>query len=491
MSNSRICFLLSGYVSLEALALLISLSILGIWYIYSEYPGKLIKELNPKEISEFQEMNEIFKRIISNLDLGPKKPKILIYNPKPTKNDIFAFGRQNDFYIAIPSGLAVKIKNEPEIYKTAVLHDLSHIVNRDVTKTYLTLSAWSFFLCYTFFYFLVILFSLLTVEEYPPSVRLVSHLLLGISLLIIIIYFTKNSILRIREFYADQRAASWDKSIMNIKKLLSKGSAIGPSPKSGVLFGLKNLFAVHPSIAQRLEVLTDNKRLFLPNLWVAFTVGMLTAIFRLSIGEPLLLWGAEQYIALLIPSIIVSPLIVMSVGTEVFRSIMWSFSSPRDYLLQRHGLLWLLITAFVMAIGQDVSLLLLRGTDYLLEFDSSMFIHGVSRGLLSFFIPLVYIAYFGKKLMEHHLGKDKPSRIYFGISIFAAILYIMDSILWNHFYIYIVLVFFYFTISAIFIKLIIQNNSKCPLCNARIKESFNIDLKCPACQHDLAEWVKA
>jgi len=494
MSSSTICYLLLGHISLEVLALLISLSTLGIWYIYSEYPINIIKEYKTNEISEFPEINKILNRIISNLDLGSKNPKILIYNPKPAKNDIFVFGRQNNFYIAIPSGLAVKIKNEPEIYKTYVHHELAHIANGDVTKTYLTLSAWSFFLYYTSFYFLIILFILIIIKEYTTSAMFVSYMLPSISLFIIIVYFTKNSILRIREFYADQRVAAWDESIMNIERLLS--STILPSPKSEILSGLKNLFAVHPLIAQRLKMLTDNKRLFMPNLWVALAVGILTYTFRFSIAKAigLCIGIGEPHIGLIL-SIIASPLIVICVGTEVFRSIVWSFSSPEDHLLQRYGLLWLLITAFVMVIGQELSFLLLRGTDYLLEFDLIMFIHWVPHRLLFFFIPLFYIAYFGKKLMEHHFGEDKPSRIYFAISILATILcityFIPCFIPWTNFYVYIALVFLYFFISAIVVKSIIQNNSKCPFCNERIKESFNIDLKCPACQHDLAEWAKA
>jgi len=493
MSSSTICYLLLDYIPLEVLALSILLSTLGIWYIYSEYPINIIKEYKTNEISEFPEINKILNRIISNRDLGPKTPKILIYNPKPAKNDIFVFGRQNNFYIAIPSGLAVKIKKQPEIFKTYVHHELAHIANGDVTKTYLTLSAWSFFLYYTSFYFLIIVLIVIIIREYTASVMFLSYMLPGISLFIIIIYFTKNSILRIREFYADQRVVAWDESTINIERLLS--STILPSTKLEFLSGLKNLFAVHPLIGQRLKMLTDNKRLFIPNLWVALGVGILTYTFRFSIVKTIgLCIGIEETHIGLILSIIASLLIVICVGTEVFRSTVWSFSSPGDHLFQRCGLLWLLITAFVMVIGQEVSFLLLKGTNYLLELDLIMFIYDVPLRLLFFFIPLFYITYFGKKLMEHHFGEDKPSRIYFAISILATILciayFIPYFIPWINFYVYIALVFLYFLISAIVVELIIQNKSKCPFCNEQIKESFSMDLKCPVCQHDLAGWAK-
>src|SRR5262249_56113988 len=53
-----------------------------------------------------------------------------------------AFGLPGRRFVAISGGLATKLWTDPGVFRAVVLHELAHLRNGDVDKTYATVAVW-------------------------------------------------------------------------------------------------------------------------------------------------------------------------------------------------------------------------------------------------------------------------------------------------------------------------------------------------------------
>jgi len=153
----------------------------------------------------------------------PKPPTFLLraLNSSPSG---LAFGRFGRYYVVLNGGLIPLFYQDQERFKAIVLHELAHLRNRDVDKTYFALSVGISFLLVT----LIPLFmgNLVTlISNFTGNISYVIWQTFIVAIYIPIIYIALASILRSREIYADARVLILDPQNGALRKELSSLSS--------------------------------------------------------------------------------------------------------------------------------------------------------------------------------------------------------------------------------------------------------------------------
>ena len=114
-----------------------------IYWNYRLFPNKIIKKSKFKkfESRKFPEHYEYIKKLYEKHIPGAKQPE-LMYQAFDDSETAFTFGTKNHNYIGISGRIITKFRTDIKGFQTVILHELSHIANRDVEKTYLAASAW-------------------------------------------------------------------------------------------------------------------------------------------------------------------------------------------------------------------------------------------------------------------------------------------------------------------------------------------------------------
>ena len=102
--------------------------------------------------------------------------------------------------VALGGGLVVKQAADPPAFRAVVRHELAHIRNRDVGITYFTIAVWYAFL----------LVAVRPRSSSPCSTRAATRSRTSparLAVLALLVYLTRNAVLRSREVYADLRAS--------------------------------------------------------------------------------------------------------------------------------------------------------------------------------------------------------------------------------------------------------------------------------------------
>src|SRR5205814_1224485 len=109
-----------------------------------------------------------------------------------------AFGRPGRMYVYLSNGLITKALREPDAFEAVLLHELAHVRNGDVSKTYFTRASLYAFLGTSIPPLVYIVYA--SLSSSLPVIG--STLVLGM-----IVYFIRLSVLRAREYYADLSAS--------------------------------------------------------------------------------------------------------------------------------------------------------------------------------------------------------------------------------------------------------------------------------------------
>jgi Zn-dependent protease with chaperone function len=195
-----------------------------------------------------------------------------------------AFGSPWHRYIQIDAGLAVLRVTDPAGFRAVVRHELAHLRNRDVDKTYLTIGIWRAFIVVALIPYLILMlhpqlfltpldfrWSNVTFVADPASAwyRFGSLLVLAA-----LVYLTRNAILRIRETHADATAAAGDGPDSALPAVLRRL----PTPPWWRRWG------THPSPRQRLDTVRDPRLLLTTGFWELVGVGIATGLVCTSVG---------------------------------------------------------------------------------------------------------------------------------------------------------------------------------------------------------------
>ncbi|MCZ7356848.1 MAG: M48 family metalloprotease [Candidatus Methanoperedens sp.] len=497
---------------------------------YKKSTGKIEKESKLKEFDpkKYPEHHEYIEKLHSEYFSREKKP-VLMVQPLDASKSAFTFGTKNHMYIGIPGGLIKMFRENLNGFKTIFLHEMGHIVNRDVEKTYLANSTWrslfltlsvplGIFLLYEIYLALSIFYLgnlagydmdyIISKMDIGKRVALYGGIIIYFIIFLGVIYVLRNQIIRIREFYADARVVEWERSPENIVKTLEESGGEQYSK-----FELLKKF--HPNINERIQILKNNLSLFDPSLWIAFSIGFFyglielslpffNQIFSLSSSE----WAAmanenyqssgEIYIGLrAIISVFIVPVLMLPVSLSFHKSILRDtfiekknyFSSTTISNLIKFSMAFSLgwLTNELIYFPAIISLYEINTImSNLLDIAKAWFWHA-----LYFSIVLLYILIFSSILIRRSFNKKEAVKNFIFVSILSSFLYILIRFYaietLNNKPLTMVFFFVFSCVTYIFIK-IKDKKLSCPSCNDKIDFSV-FRRNCPNCQQNLYPWA--
>ncbi len=244
------------------------------------------------------------------------------------------FGRLGRYYMVLNGGLVTQFYKDLGLFRTVVLHELAHLRNADVNKTYFSVAIWQAFVVAALFPFAVSLIFR------PPGIGLADpayyiNLILRMIALTVLIYLTYKALLRVREMYADVRASIYDGPTGNLDRILA-------TLQRHHVPRWRRLLQAHPNPDERRQVLTDTSGLFRLGFWETFGTGVIGTIafsnvyFLLSYlaaGTQSSLWGLSggefaAYGAALIFMSMVAGVVVAGIWKEHFAALVRN-AAPR------------------------------------------------------------------------------------------------------------------------------------------------------------------
>ncbi len=240
----------------------------------------------------------------SDLQMDPT----FVWNALDPTHSGLAFGRWGRYYVAITGGLVTQLYSDQPAVRAVVLHELAHVRNADVDRTYFTDALWQAFLVAALLPFAA------SQALSGRGLADVAELSWRIIPLVALVYLTRNAVLRARELYADVRASTWQGSRDGLRRTLE---ALPPSR-----WWWAGLWQLHPEPADRTRAVADTRHLFRLHVWEAFGTGVAAG---LTLPNLVVLLGLliPMPVAIVRPGVaalICAPLAVGVVGLAVWRA---------------------------------------------------------------------------------------------------------------------------------------------------------------------------
>lgn len=192
------------------------------------------------------------------------------------RRDAHAFGRWRKLCVSIPDKVRKRFKENRSVFRGNLLHEFAHIYNGDVHRYYLSVTVGWASLITALPTFVISLLHSPWERGLSMSGRVV--------VLALLIYLTRNSVLRVREFYADLRASTWDSQSVALWLVclvheheleLAKGSAKKLNFWQRIW---QRIDLNHPDLGVRQHILENPNPLLQMGFWDAFATGMATMI---------------------------------------------------------------------------------------------------------------------------------------------------------------------------------------------------------------------
>lgn len=290
--------------------------LLPVWKIWQ----KGLRPLSSQDLPDMQAYLECLCR-----EAGLSSLPTFLVNPSEflSANQISnaeTFGCFGRYYIYLNSGLVLEFCTDRPAFRAQVLHELAHLRNADVNKTFFTMAlGWSFVV-------IAIIPSAAGILWRSINWDKIYHVTwFGIGS-VPLVWLTLTAVIRTREFYADVRASIWDGPSGSLGCVLRK---LQPDQRSR---WRKLVVKFHPDPCERQKTLKDTSRLLHLGFWDAFGVGLAAAMIVKSLQfilmglfftpeltqQPLYLGGLLVWVALGVPLFVLS-LAVGVVGIGVWR----------------------------------------------------------------------------------------------------------------------------------------------------------------------------
>jgi Zn-dependent protease with chaperone function len=210
-----------------------------------------------------------------------------------------AFGVVGRRRVRLDAGLLVHFDRDRARFDAVVLHELGHLRNRDIDKTYLTIALWWAFVAVVVAPFAVLVGHTALSDAPPaggPDPVLTEYLVdrpyaLGQALVLaVLVYLVRNAVLRVRELHADVFLATHHDG--DPAPFVSTGRAAWWAR-----------LGIHPPPSLRVAAVRDACTALRPTLWeiaaVGFSAGLLgnnldllaRALFLEALGKLNLFWG--------------------------------------------------------------------------------------------------------------------------------------------------------------------------------------------------------
>jgi Zn-dependent protease with chaperone function len=209
---------------------------------------------------------------------GLARPPAWLVAPYNATVSGLAFGHARRRCVQLDAGLVVRYTTDRAAFRAVVLHELAHLLHRDVGKTYLTIAIWRAYVTVALIPFVV-----LAIPLGRPLTALTSHwtatlaIIAALLALTVLVHLTRNAILRLRETHADALAAVHDGPGGALRGLISRLPApAGPRWRA--------LLSPHPHPRQRLAAIDDPAVLARPSLWELAAAGIVAGILAVNLS---------------------------------------------------------------------------------------------------------------------------------------------------------------------------------------------------------------
>ena len=242
------------------------------------------------------------------------EPPRLFWNPLDGSAGGLAFGHPGRYSVAVGGGLVVKQVADPPAFRAVVRHELAHIRNRDVGITYFALAVW-----YAFLLVAVIPFVFVLLDDQ----RTLTNVVWRLAVLALLVYLTRNAVLRSREVYADLRASVPDGRDGALRRVL----AGLPRPRTDPLTRVRS---VHPDPARRLAALDDTRPLFPLGAVVAFAAGLTATIAYDGVKQLLSTFVDDPFDLFFLAGVVFVPLAAGIVGVAIWREAFAAHADGRE-----------------------------------------------------------------------------------------------------------------------------------------------------------------
>jgi hypothetical protein len=199
------------------------------------------------------------------------------------------FGLRNHYILQMGGNLRLAFVKNRKIFNATILHELAHIANHDVLRTYFSSALWLalvFFAVLPIIGFVTLNLPQMVVAGMWRELLLIYGQILGT---LAVVYAIWASLLRVREFYADARVALWGMARplrtmieSNIATRTTRQPKLASPQLQAIRHQVWQLFRwpwlFHPQLLARLDALNNPARLFRLAPEVAFFVGFLIAL---------------------------------------------------------------------------------------------------------------------------------------------------------------------------------------------------------------------
>ena len=230
-----------------------------IYYLYPAWTLK-IGRLEPIGPSEFPELVQELSSLTQTARL--RHPVVFVWNPVAGGLPV-VFGRYRKHYVAL-SGLFVSqyFYGDRKSFRAILLHELAHIHNGDVYKTYITISLWLAFVATALAPAAAIFLWRLTTLRWWEAAPLLLNGILWTGIVVL----SGLAVLRSREYYADVQASIWDQ-----RSQIDRVLAALPVPAGKPW---RYCLRVHPDPRERRQIVDDPSRLLRLSFADAFGIGI-------------------------------------------------------------------------------------------------------------------------------------------------------------------------------------------------------------------------
>jgi Zn-dependent protease with chaperone function len=241
------------------------------------------------------------------LEIGVTPAPSFVWNPLQQVPTGVAFGRRGRRYVGMTGGLVRLSYRDRPLFRAVMLHELAHLRNADIDKTYLAVATTCAFVVAA-----ALPFALTLIGE-PWA--LVWDLGWRFAILSALVYLTFAGVLRARELYADVRASAWDLPNGKLEEVLRK---LPPERE-----GWRESLQFHPDPGQRIDTVAHPDLLFHLGIWEPFATGLAIAIALPNIQNVVSLLATrtqQSVLAPLVSAALFAVLIVGIVGLGIWRS---------------------------------------------------------------------------------------------------------------------------------------------------------------------------
>jgi TPR repeat protein/Zn-dependent protease with chaperone function len=349
--------------------------------IYWLYPIWILKAGRLKRLStsELPEIDHELRDICRAADLPD--PPIFVWNPIAAGLPL-AFGRGDRYYVALSGSFISRFFfGDKSTFRAIVLHELAHIRNGDVSKTYLVISLWLAFITISAAPSLFFSLWLLTRSRLSDAVPITIYA----GFWTVVVVLAGLAVLRAREYYADVRASVWEEVSHVDRALSALPASVGD--------GWRRFLRLHPAPADRREIVEDPSRLLRLSYFDAFGIGV-AAWSVIDVLRGLMIpflpedkWEAFVYHGSLI---VIMPAAVLlfaigAIGIGVWRGAFASLLKG-EHLYVRTGALGAALAAGVFPV------FLLRLVSAVFEADTSQTVLLLTSFELDFLIAMILLA---------------------------------------------------------------------------------------------------